>query len=72
MLAVPPALLETLQLRPGSTVSVAVKGQRLIVQPNRRPRYKLAELLRRCDPKARRSKPERSWVSDRPVGGELL
>jgi antitoxin ChpS len=72
MLAVPPALLDVLQLRPGTKVGIAVQSGRLIVEPQRRPRYTLDELLAQCNPKARRTKAERDWVSDNAVGGELI
>jgi antitoxin ChpS len=72
MLAVPPALLDILQLQPGAKVGIAVKSGRLVVEPQQRPRYTLAELLAKCDPKAPRSKEERDWLAGKPVGGELL
>jgi antitoxin ChpS len=72
MLAVPPALLHALQLQPGAKVGLAVDRGRLVVEPQPRPRYTLAQLLAKCDRNARRSKEERSWLSDNPVGGELI
>jgi len=72
MLAVPPALLDILHLQPGAKVGVAVESGRLIVEPQRRPRYTLDELLAQCRPKARRSKDERDWLDSKPVGGELV
>ncbi len=69
MLAVPPALLDILHLRPGAKVGLAVRGGRLVVEPQQRPRYSLGELLAQCNPKARRSKEEREC---KPTGGELL
>ncbi len=72
MLAVPPALLDILQLRPGAKVGLAVQSGRLVVEPQQRPHYTLAELLAQCDPKARRSTQERAWLDDNPVGGELI
>ena len=72
MLAVPPALLEILHLRPGAKVGLAVQSGRLVVEPQQRPRYTLAELLAQCDPKAPRSKEEREWLDDKPTGGELI
>jgi antitoxin ChpS len=71
MLAVPPALLELLQLQPGSTVGVTVKSGRLIVHPQRRPRYTLDDLLAQCHPKARRNQRDREWLDSKPVGREL-
>ncbi len=72
MLAVPPALLDILHLRPGAKVGLAVRGGRLVVEPQQRPRYTLDELLAQCNPKAPRSKQEREWLNDRPAGGELI
>jgi antitoxin ChpS len=76
MLAVPPALLNILQLHPGAKVGIAVESGRLIVKPQPRPRYTLAELLAQCNTKARRpkqaSKREREWLDSKPVGRELI
>jgi antitoxin ChpS len=72
MLAIPPALLDILQLRPGGKVSLAVQSGRLVIEPQQRPRYSLHELLAQCNPRARRSKEEREWLDDKPVGGELI
>jgi antitoxin ChpS len=76
MLAVPPALLNVLQLQPGAKVGIAVERGRLVVEPRQRRRYTLGELLAQCDPKARHSKraskQEREWLDSKPVGGELI
>jgi antitoxin ChpS len=72
MLAVPPAVLEILDLGPGAQVGLTVQNGRLVLEARPRPRYTLDELLAQCNPKAPRDKPERRWVSDKPVGRELL
>lgn len=72
MLAVPPALLEILRLRPGARVGIAVENGRLIVEPQQRPRYTLTELLAQCDSKAAPTAEELEWLDSKPVGGELL
>ena len=72
MLAVPPALLDILNLQAGAKVGIAVERSRLVVEPQRRRHYSLNELLAQCNPKARRSKAEREWLDSKPVGGELL
>jgi antitoxin ChpS len=72
MLAVPPALLDILHLRPGAKVGLAVRSGRLVVEPLQRPRYTLDELLAQCNPKAPRGKHEREWLDDAPVGGESI
>ena len=45
MLAVPPALLDVLRLSAGAKVGLAVDNGRLVVEPQARPRYTMAELL---------------------------
>lgn len=72
MLAVPPSVLATLGLRAGSRVGLAIQEGRLIVEPHRRPRYTLDELLAQCTPKARRSKQDRQWIAGKRAGRELI
>jgi antitoxin ChpS len=72
MLAVPPALLDILRLRPGAKVGIAVESGRLVVEPQPRRRYTLDELLTQCNPRVRRGKKEREWLDSKPVGGELI
>jgi antitoxin ChpS len=72
MLAVPPALLDILHLRPGAKVGIAVESGRLVVEPQRRRRYTLDELLAQCHPKAPRGKEEQEWLARKRVGGELI
>jgi antitoxin ChpS len=72
MLAVPPALLDLLRLRAGVKVGIAVESGRLVVEPQRRPRYTMEELLAQCSPKGVRSKEDREWLRDKPVGEEIL
>ena len=45
MLAVPPALLEQLQIKAGATVGLGLDQGRLVVESLPKPRYTLAELL---------------------------
>ena len=72
MLAVPPTLLDILHLKPGSKVGLAVRGGRLVVEPQQRPRYTLDDLLAQCNPRARRSKDEREWLRNKATGRELI
>ena len=76
MLAVPPALLDILQLRAGATVGIAIEKGRIVVEPRQRRRYTLKELLAKCDPKAPRArgkarKEDQEWLDSKPAGGEL-
>ncbi len=72
MLAVPPALLEILHLRPGAKVGLEVESGRLIVEPQHRCRYTLDELLAHCNPKASRRRKDREWLDDKAKGDELI
>jgi antitoxin ChpS len=77
MLAVPPALLDILRLQPGAKVGIALENGRLVVEPQRRRRYTLDELLALCNSKVRnksvrRSKVEQEWLDSKPAGHELI
>ena len=72
MLALPPALLDLVELGPGQPVAVSVSGRQIIVEPQPRPRYKLADLLSRCDPNAPLSEEAREWFEAGPAGNELI
>jgi len=72
MLAVPPAILEILELRAGAHVHMGVEDGRLVIAPKPRPRYTLEELLAQCDETAPDDSPDDAWLQARPVGRELL
>ena len=70
MLAVPPALLDVLELRAGANVRIGIEDGRLVVAVPR-PRYTLDELLAQCDENAA-DEVDGAWLDARPVGKELL
>lgn len=70
MMAVPPAILDMLDLQPGAVVALAVEGQRLIVETKAKPRYSLEELLDECDASAPLADEDRQWIAVAPVGRE--
>ena len=72
MLAVPPAVLDMLELQAGATVALVVDGGRLIVEPQPRQPYTIEELLAQCDDTAEPAEEDREWLAARPVGKELL
>jgi antitoxin ChpS len=72
MLVVPPVLLNLLELKAGTTVSVDVENGRLVVEPRPRLRYTLAELLAESDYSRPLTAEEREWIDAPAVGGELL
>jgi antitoxin ChpS len=71
MLAVPRAILDLLDLEVGATVGLVVEGERLVVQPQTKPKYSLDELLAQCNPLAKVTEEDREWVELKPKGREL-
>lgn len=71
MLVVPPVFLDQLHLQAGATVGLAVDHDCLVVKPNPRPRYTLAELLAASDYSQPQPADEREWVDAPAAGGEL-
>ena len=72
MMALSPAFLEELKITSGSIVDVALLEGRLVIQPITKPKYKLADLLARCDAKAKMPKEDKKWLEIAPVGNEIL
>ncbi len=72
MLTVPPALLDVLHLGAGAKVGLTVDDGRLVVEPQSRPRYTLAELLAASDYSQPQTPEDREWVDAPAAGCELL
>lgn len=72
MLAVPPALLDVMQLQAGSSVGVTLDGTKLVVEAASPIRYSLEELLAQSDYSDGTSQEDRDWLDALSVGGELL
>ena len=72
MLAVPPAVLKTLALSTDSEVGMTIENGCLIIEPQKRPRYSLDELLAQCDPHAEISDEGQEWIDAPAVGKEIL
>lgn len=72
MLAVPPAVLKTLGLSTDSEVGMTIDNGCLIIEPQKRPRYSLEQLLAQCDPHAEISEEGREWIDAPATGKEIL
>jgi antitoxin ChpS len=72
MLALPPALLDLLNLRAGANVGVTVDDGRVVIDPAPRPRYTLDELLAASDYSQPQPPEEREWVGAPAVGREPI
>jgi len=72
MLAVPPAVLEMVDMHSGSTVDIGVSHGVLEVIPVRRRHYTLEELLAASDYSQPMTAEDREWIDAPAVGRELL
>ncbi len=71
MLAIPPAVLDELNLSVGTEVELAVKSRKLVLEARSRRRYTLDELIKQTKPAALKRK-DRAWISGKAVGRELI
>jgi antitoxin ChpS len=72
MVAIPPALLEQLNLAPDAAVELSVKGGRLLVEQLARRRYSLKDLLAEARKVERKRDKDKAWVSGPRAGRELI
>lgn len=72
MLAVPPALLNALDLHVGSKVGIGIEDGRIVVHKNLRPKYTLDELLEQSDEDLPIDAEDHLWLDGDPVGKELI
>ena len=72
MLAVPPVLLESLDLSAGARVGLTVDEGHLIIDPKPKPYYELDDLLAQCAERTGFSEEEREWLDAPSVGRELI
>jgi len=70
VLTIPQHMLDALALGPDAAVSLSVKAGRLSVQPRRRKRYTLDELIREHNRQLVSG--EHTWIGGRRMGRELL
>lgn len=72
MLTLPPAFLEQLKLQPGSTVGLSIEGGSLVINPQPKPEYTLAELLAASDYTKVDAKEDLAWTAGEALGKELI
>lgn len=71
MLAIPPALLDALDLKSDASVDMTIEAGRLMVEAKAVPRYTLEDLLAECDPEASEAD-DRDWLDAPAVGREVI
>lgn len=68
---IPAVLLKKVGLAEGDTIDISEEGGRLIIQSVRvMPKYNLADLLKKCNPKAPQIDEVADWELAAPVGNE--
>ena len=73
VITVPRKVLALVDLDAGAKVKLSVESRRLVVSPQRRPKCRLADLLRASrGKKLRLTAEDRRWLNDGPVGKELI
>lgn len=73
MLTIPRTLLDQLDLEAGARVDLAVSEGRLVVEPARKPKYTLAELLAASDyAGVSPTDEDRVWLQAPAAGREIL
>jgi antitoxin ChpS len=70
VMAIPKRILDLVHLQSGSRVNIDVQNGKLIVEPKKKPRYTLAELMAQCDLSQSMSAEEREWFDTPTVGAE--
>jgi antitoxin ChpS len=70
MLAVPPLLMEALNVTVGAPLTIECNGYTLVIKPAR-PRYNEADLLAKCDPAIPWTDEDRQWLDNKPAGLEI-
>jgi len=73
MLTIPRTLLDQLDLEAGARVDLAVSDGRLVVEPARKPKYTLAELLAVSDyAEVSPTDEDQAWIQAPAAGREIL
>lgn len=73
MIAIPPSIINMLNLHIGENVSLELDSSNaIVIKPLQRKKPTLSELLAQCDPHAPMPAQDTEWDALRPVGNELL
>jgi antitoxin ChpS len=71
-MTIPKSIVDELDLKADVKVDLAVEDGKLVIRTNKRPKYKLADLLAQCDPNAERTAEELEWLNAPSVGTEIV
>ena len=72
MVAIPPVMLNELDMKAGEDVRLEIEGANVVIKPAPRKGWALAALLIASDYGTPMSEEERAWIDAPRAGGELL
>jgi antitoxin ChpS len=72
MVAIPKPMLDGLGLSANEKVTLHLDGNRLVLEPRPKPKYRLAELLAQCDLEAPAHLDVKLWDELEPQGQEII
>ncbi len=72
MVAIPKPMLDGLGLGANEKVTLHLEGNRLVMEPRLKPKYKLAELLGQCDLDAPAHPDVKLWDEHTPEANETI
>lgn len=72
MFAIPKPILEGLGLTPDTQVGLTVTDGRIMIEPQARPRYTLAQLLAQCDMSVPATEDDEIWRDGDAIGREHI
>jgi antitoxin ChpS len=72
MVAIPKPMLDGLGLSANEKVTLHLDGNRLVMEPRLKPKYKLADLLEQCDLDAPEHPDVKLWDELEPEGQEII
>jgi antitoxin ChpS len=72
MVAIPPAVLDELKLTPDSNIELSVKAGQVIIDPKRRPRYTLDQLIKEGRKAKNLKFKDKAWLSMPRAGREII
>jgi antitoxin ChpS len=70
VMAIPKRILDLVHLQSGSKVNIDVQDGKLVIEPEKKPRYTLAELMAQCALSQPISGEEKEWLEIPAVGEE--
>ena len=72
VMAIPKRILALVNLQSGSVVDIDVKDGHLVIEPIKKPHYKLADLLAQCDFSIPIGTDEQGWLDAPDIGLEAI